>query len=154
MKTAEYTEDFVLIAEDDDDDYLLAYDALSKLGLQKQVKRVTNGEDLLNFLRSQPPYDTSQQHKPAVIFLDLYMPKMNGDEALKIIKSDPNLKSIPVVVLSTSNVQKDIDRSKKLNANSFFQKPNTFNEIIELYKSVTDYWFNRKELAPIPISEC
>jgi len=140
----------ILIAEDDNDDFLLFKEAFEELKLSNKLYRVKNGEELLDFLRHQGAYqDADDVPRPALILLDLNMPKMDGREALQEIKRDPELLSIPVVVLTTSKAEEDIMRSYSLGVNSYIKKPVTFQELLDVLKVLKHYWFEIVEL-PIP----
>ena len=96
----------ILLAEDDDDDYFLTRRALQENRLLNQVKRVKDGEELMEYLRHQGAFsDAAQSPQPSLILLDLNMPRKDGREALREIKSDPKLRLIPVVVLTTSRAE-------------------------------------------------
>lgn len=90
----------------------------------------------------------SNSPRPGMILLDLNMPKKDGREALKEIKADPNLRQIPVIVLTTSKAEEDIYRSYDLGANSFITKPVTFASLVEVMKTIEKYWFEIVELPP------
>lgn len=138
----------ILMADDDDDDYLLTKKALAESKLLNTLVRVGDGEQLLDYLRAQGEYaDTAV--RPGVILLDLNMPRKDGREALKEIKSDPNLSGIPVVIFTTSKAEEDIYRSYQLGSNSFITKPVTFENLITVMKTLGTYWF---EIVELPIT--
>lgn len=135
------------MADDDDDDYLLTKKALKESKLLNKLCRVKDGEELLQYLREEGPYkDGTECGRPGVILLDLNMPKMDGREALKELKSDPNLRDIPVVVFTTSKAEEDIYRSYQLGVNSFITKPVTFENLIQVMQALGKYWFEIVEL--------
>jgi len=138
----------ILMADDDDDDYLLTKKALKESKLLNTLCRVQDGEELLEYLRREGRYegtDTGCQ-RPGVILLDLNMPKKDGREALKEIKSDPTLRDIPVVVFTTSKAEEDIYKSYQLGVNSFITKPVTFEGLIKVMRTLGKYWFEIVEL--------
>lgn len=135
----------ILMADDDDDDYLLTKKALKKSKLLNNLVRVSDGEELLDYLRARGKYKTTSV-RPGIILLDLNMPRMDGREALAEIKSDPNLKDIPVVIFTTSQAEDDIQRAYQLGGNSFISKPVTFDKLITVMKAVGSYWFEIVEL--------
>lgn len=140
----------ILMADDDDDDYLLTKKALKESKLLNKLCRVKDGEELLDYLRGQGEYKDNQRcGKPGVILLDLNMPRMDGREALKEIKSDPELRDIPVVVFTTSKAEEDIYRTYQLGVNSFITKPVTFENLIQVMKTLGKYWF---EIVELPVS--
>lgn len=134
----------VIVAEDDSDDRLMIEEAFERCG-PCNLQFVEDGEQLLNYLRDDgEPEQMSEREKRRVILLDLNMPRMNGQEALKEIKSDPELSRIPVVVFTTSNAEEDIVRSYDLGVNSFITKPVTFDQVIV---ALHRYW---SEIVTVP----
>lgn len=138
----------ILMADDDDDDYLLTQKALKQSKLLNTLCRVKDGEELLDHLRRANKY-SSDKHicdRPGVILLDLNMPRKDGREALREIKSDPDLRDIPVVVFTTSKAEEDIYKSYQLGVNSFITKPVTFEGLIKVMQALGKYWFEIVEL--------
>ena len=139
----------ILIADDDADDRLLARDALAENRLANAVHFVEDGEALLDYLYRRGPYaPPTAAPRPGLILLDLNMPKKDGREALRIIKSDPQLRHIPIVILTTSRTEQDIGHTYELGANSFIVKPVTFAGLVQVMKSLVQYWFEIVELPP------
>lgn len=136
----------ILMADDDDDDFVLTQKALRESKLLNTLIRVRDGEELLDYLTNRGSYAESETLRPGVILLDLNMPRKDGREALKEIKSDPNLREIPVVVFTTSQAEEDIYRSYQLGVNSFITKPVTFENLISVMKALGRYWFEIVEL--------
>jgi len=137
----------ILVAEDDSEDCLFIKDAFKEGLLINGLRFVEDGEELMDYLRRTGKYkDPSFSPRPGIILLDLNMPKKDGREALKEIKSDPDLRSIPVVVLTTSKEEEDILRSYNLGANSYITKPVTFAGLVDAIKSLGRYWFEIVEL--------
>lgn len=136
----------ILMADDDDDDYVLTKKALKESKLLNTLVRVKDGEELIDYLLERGEYEGKEVARPGVILLDLNMPRMDGREALKIIKSDPKLSNIPVVVFTTSKAEEDIYRSYQLGGNSFITKPVTFENLITVMKTLGLYWFEIVEL--------
>lgn len=151
MKANENKESIViLLADDDEDDQLLTIDALKESRLSNRLFTVSNGEELMDFLYHRGKYiDYDTYPEPGLILLDLNMPRKDGREALKEIKSDPNLKHIPVVVLTTSQAEEDIYRTYDLGVNSFITKPVTFDALVKIMKMLGRYWF---EIVDMPNS--
>lgn len=135
----------ILMADDDDDDFLLTQKALKKSKLLNKLIRVKDGEELLDYLHNRGKFK-GKAERPGVILLDLNMPRKDGREALKEIKSDDNLNSLPVVVFTTSKAEEDIYRSYKLGVNSFITKPVTFESLINVMQALGKYWFEIVEL--------
>lgn len=137
----------ILIADDDADDRLLTKDALSEARVINDLYFVEDGQELMDYLNQRGRYaETSSAPRPGLILLDLNMPKKDGREALKEIKADPDLRRIPVVVLTTSKAEEDIFRSYDLGASSFITKPVTFEGLVELMKAMGQYWIEFVEL--------
>jgi len=140
----------ILIAEDDPDDRMLLKDALEENHLVNDFRFVEDGEELMDYLCRKNKYsDTRTSPRPGLILLDLNMPKKDGREALKEIKSSPVLRSIPVVVLTTSKAEEDIVRSYDLGVNSYITKPVSFENLIKVVKTLGEYWFEIIELPAI-----
>lgn len=132
----------ILLADDDPDDRLLAEEAMKEGNLPNPLDTVEDGVELLAYLRREGKYAGLQETPlPGLIILDLNMPRMDGCEALKEIKADPALNHIPVVVLTTSQVEEDIYRSYDLGVNSFITKPVTFKSFVKLMQHLGKYWF-------------
>lgn len=137
----------ILLADDDEDDRILARDALADSRLANDLRIVEDGEELMDYLLRRGRYAAPQDSpRPGLILLDLNMPKMDGREALKEIKSDAGLRRIPVVVLTTSKAEEDIYRSYDLGANSFVTKPVMFDSLVKVMKDLGKYWFEIVEL--------
>lgn len=139
----------ILMADDDDDDFLLTQKALDQCKLLNRLERVKDGEELLSYLRGEGDYSSNTAtDRPGIILLDLNMPRKDGREALKEIKSDPKLRDIPIVVFTTSKAEEDIYRSYQLGVNSFITKPVTFENLIHVVQTLGRYWFEIVELPP------
>jgi CheY-like chemotaxis protein len=139
----------ILMADDDEDDRLMAKEAFTEVKLLNYFHTVENGEELMEYLYRRGKYaDPAVSPRPGLILLDLNMPKKDGRQALKEIKADPSLRSIPIVVLTTSKAEEDILRSYDLGVNSFIIKPVTFEGLVDIMKTLTKYWFEIVELPP------
>lgn len=139
----------ILMADDDEDDRQLAQEALEESRLVNELRFVMDGEELMDYLYHRGKYeDPASSPRPGIILLDLNMPRKDGREALKEIKSDSELRRIPVVVLTTSDAEEDIIRSYDMGVNSFIKKPVTFDGMVEIMKALGDYWFQIVELPP------
>jgi len=139
----------ILIAEDDEDDRLMAKEALEENRLANEIRFVVDGEDLTDYLKCLGKYtEPGSAPRPGLILLDLNMPRKDGREALKEIKADPNLRQIPIIVLTTSKAEEDIYRSYDLGVNSFITKPVSFTALAEVMKTLAKYWFEIVELPP------
>lgn len=131
MKTHE--KQVILMADDDDDDCMLARDAFEESGGRGAFSCVEDGIELLDYLFHSGAV-------PSLILLDLNMPRKDGRQTLKEIKSHPVFKDIPLVVLTTSREEKDIAFSREMGANAFFTKPGSFSEWVKIMKSLTEDW--------------
>lgn len=138
----------ILLAEDDPADRLLTIKAFKHASLINQVRTVADGQELLEYLRGEGDYaDPEKAPYPDLILLDLNMPRKDGRLALSEIRADPELRGIPVVVLTTSREEEDVLRSYDLGANSFITKPVTFEGLVDVVRELESYWF---ELVRIP----
>jgi CheY-like chemotaxis protein len=124
----------MLLVEDDDVDAMTITRAVEDLKVTGALTRVTNGEEALEYLRSPG------NEKPCLIFLDMNMPRMNGAEFLKIVKSDEMLKKIPVVVLTTSNEKRDIADSFDSGVAGYIVKPVEYEQFVQTLKTIDLYW--------------
>lgn len=148
MATDQKTPITILVAEDDDDDFLLMERAFKKIRLNNTIERVSNGQELLDYLRCQGSFsDVSTHPAPHLILLDLNMPLMDGREALEKIKSDESLRHFVVIVLTTSQQEEDRMKSYKYGANSFIRKPVKYDAFIEAVRILNRYWF---EIVDLP----
>ena len=143
----------ILVAEDDPDDRVVVRDALvealKRTSIKKDLRFVEDGEELMNYLHHRAQYkEDSSAPRPALILLDLNMPRKDGREALKEIKGEPGLRQIPVVALTTSRAEEDIWQTYDLGVNSFVTKPAHFEEFVEIIRMLEKYWFETVELPP------
>ena len=131
------------MCDDDPDDQLLVSDALIEARLCNPIDFTNNGVELLQYLNREGEFEHLKgQPLPGLILLDLNMPLMDGREALAKLKQNDKLKSIPVVVLTTSKAEEDVARTYDMGVNSFIIKPVSFDGLVELIRSMTDYWFH------------
>jgi CheY-like chemotaxis protein len=141
----------ILLADDDEEDRMLACDALVEGRVSNEINCVTDGEDLMDYLHRRGKYaPPAEAPRPGLILLDLNMPKMDGREALREIKSDPELRQISVVVLTTSKAQEDIYSSYDSGASSFISKPVTFEGLVDVMKGLGRYWLEIVDLPKQP----
>ena len=137
-----------LMADDDPDDRLLTQRALKEYRLMNGMAFVEDGEELMDYLHHRGKYaDPKSSPRPGVILLDLNMPRKDGREALAEIKSDPELRKIPVVVLTTSKAEDDVVRTYNLGVNAYITKPVTFSQLSEIMRTLAVYWF---EIVRLP----
>ena len=143
----------ILLAEDDSNDVLLLERAFEKAGLRDSLKIVNDGEQTINYLSGKGIYaDRAQFPLPFLVLLDLKMPIIDGFGVLQWAKDQPDLKRLLVVVLTSSNLQADVDRAYELGANSYLVKPVSFDEMVNLIKRFEIYWteMNRTLSSPAP----
>jgi CheY-like chemotaxis protein len=142
----------ILLADDDEEDREMTREAMRDAHLVNPVEFVVDGQQLLDYLRHEGRYANPAVHapRPGIILLDLNMPKKDGREALAEIKEDPALRSIPVVVLTTSKNEEDIFRTYDLGVNSFITKPVTFAGLVDVMREWSRYWL---EITELPASD-
>lgn len=141
----------ILIVEDSDDDYMATVRAFKKANLINPVRRCTNGDQAIDYLLQRGEFSgPDKAPRPSIILLDLNLPGTDGREVLGTIKADPDLQKIPVIVLTTSNAEQDIEQCYAAGANSYVQKPVDLVGFIQSVARLTDYWFNVSILPKIP----
>ncbi|PCH59882.1 MAG: two-component system response regulator [SAR86 cluster bacterium] len=140
----------ILIVEDSDTDFDISIRAFKKTGIINKIFRCTDGDDALDYLYRRGEYKGNNEPLPNVILLDLNLPGTDGREVLETIKADDNLKSIPVIVLTTSSDERDIEQCYRYGANSYILKPVNFESYIEAIQRLKDFWF---EVVVIPGDE-
>jgi len=139
----------ILLADDDADDRMMATDALEESRLANDLRCVEDGEELMDYLHRRGKFaPPNEAPRPGLILLDLNMPRKDGREALKEIKAEPELRSIPVIVLTTSKAEEDIYRTYDLGVNSFITKPVNFESLVAVMKALGKYWF---EIVELPV---
>lgn len=132
----------ILMADDDPEDRMLTKEAFEESHIANPLYFVEDGEELMDYLHRRGKFsDPAAAPRPGLILLDLNMPRKDGREALREIKQDPELKLIPVIVLTTSKAEEDIYRSYDLGVNSFIVKPVIFESLVEIVKTLGKYWF-------------
>lgn len=132
----------ILIVEDSPEDYEATLRAFKRPNLINPLYHCVDGLEALDFLQHKNAYqDKAKYPRPHVILLDLNLPKMDGREVLRRIKEDPELKSIPVIVMTTSNDDLDIQKCYDIGANSYIHKPVDLQKFIEAIQKMVDYWF-------------
>lgn len=137
----------ILMAEDDPDDRFFSLEAFEAARLHNSLQFVEDGEDLLDYLHQRGKFSNpGEAPRPGLILLDLNMPRKDGREALREIKADPELRCIPVVVLTTSKAEEDILRSYELGVSGYITKPVSFGDLTNIMKTLGKYWFNIVQL--------
>jgi CheY-like chemotaxis protein len=130
----------ILLVEDSPDDIMLTEEALKDAKIANELNAVMDGEAALAYLRGEEPY--ADRKRPALVILDLNLPKKDGREVLHEIKQDEDLKQIPVIVLSTSAAADDIDLTYREHVNAYIQKPVDFDEFIRTVRTIEDFWLS------------
>ena len=136
----------ILIIEDNEGDARLIKEVLSDGKIANLLHNVKDGVQAMEFLRKKGAY--ANVVKPDLIILDLNLPKKDGREVLSEIKNDPELKKIPVVIMTTSQAEEDILKSYNLHANCYITKPIDLNQFIKVVKSIEEFWFSIVKLPP------
>lgn len=139
----------ILVADDDPDDRTFVAEAINETRTDFHLDFVVDGEDLLAYLRREGRYSSlAHEPLPRLILLDLNMPRMDGREALSAIRTDSNLKHVPVVVMTTSGADEDVFHSYQHGANSYVIKPSSFEGLVQVMREIRRYWFRIVELPP------
>lgn len=129
----------ILLVEDSPSDVLITREALSEARLAVNLHVVEDGVKAMDFLHRRPPYE--QAPRPALVLLDLNLPRKDGREVLAEMKADPGLKTVPVVVLTTSQAQEDVLRTYRLHANCYVTKPVDFGSFQRVIQAIENFWF-------------
>jgi two-component system, chemotaxis family, response regulator Rcp1 len=135
----------ILLVEDSPGDVRLTKESLGEAKVRNNMIVASDGVEAMACLRREGQY--ANAHRPDLILLDLNLPRMNGFEVLDVIKEDPDLKRIPVVVLTTSQAEQDIVRSYNLHANAYVNKPVDLEQFIRVIKCIEDFWL---EIVKLP----
>ena len=138
----------ILLAEDNHNDAELTLEALADNNLVNRVVHVRDGVEALDYLRCEGKYASRTPGNPAVVILDIKMPRMDGMEVLQIIRSDAALSLLPVVMLTSSKEEHDLIRSYELHTNAYVVKPVKFSEFIDAVKQIGVFWAILNELPP------
>ena len=142
------TRQIVLVADDDENDIKLLRRAFQKAGIDTPIAAVRDGEEAINYLQGDKPYaDRDTFPIPALLLLDLKMPRTDGFEVLEWLRQQSGLKQMLVVVMTSSDEPQDIDRAYDLGANSFVKKPSDFTSLTTISQKLHDYWL-QTNLAP------
>lgn len=139
----------ILMADDDSDDCLFTKEALESNHVINDLRFVADGEELMDYLQHRGRYaNPGGSPRPGLILLDLNMPRKDGREALQEIKTDPDLRRIPIVALTSSKAEEDVLRTYDLGVNSYITKPVTFDGLVDAMRTLKKYWFEIVELPP------
>ncbi len=140
----------ILIVEDSDEDYEVTERALRDSNLANPLARCEDGQETFDYLYGEGQYANDNPPKPGIILLDLNMPGIDGRKVLKKIKADARFKEIPVVVLTTSSDERDIEECYRMGANTYIAKPVDMDSFMQAIKHLKEYWF---EIAILPKGE-
>jgi two-component system response regulator len=141
----------ILMADDDPEDRMMTQEAFEESRLANDLRFVENGVELMDYLHRRGKFaEPGAAPRPGLILLDLNMPKKDGREALQEIKSDPKLKNIRVVVMTTSKAEEDILRTYDLGAASYVTKPVTFSALVDVIQTLGKYWL---EIVELPVDD-
>lgn len=147
--TASHRKLVILMADDDEEDRMLTANAIASANVTNELRFVEDGQELLDYLRREGDYtDPADSPVPGVILLDLNMPRVDGREALAQIKADPKLRRIPVVALTTSHAEQDILAIYDLGVSGYVVKPVEFDGLVEVMRSIGEYWLRVVRLPP------
>ncbi|MDP1793294.1 MAG: response regulator [Acidimicrobiales bacterium] len=128
----------VLLVEDDPGDVLMTQEAFADYKIANRLSVVTNGEDAISYMRKQGRY--ADAVTPDLVLLDLNLPRRNGREVLREIKQDPELRHVPVVILTTSEAEEDVLASYQLHANAYVRKPVDFDQFVAAVRAIDDFF--------------
>ena len=137
----------ILAIDDDPADQFLVQEAMRTANLQYDLRLVSDGDEAIEYLYHRGRYtDDRKAPRPNLILLDLNMPRLNGRQVARAIKSNPNFRTIPIVVLTTSRLDQDVEELYQAGVNSYIQKPVNFDEFTEVLRDLSTYWLGRATL--------
>ena len=139
----------ILLVEDSPTDVMLTREAMEQYKVLNPLDIVEDGVEAMDYLKGRGKYADQQATRPGLIILDLNLPRMSGREVLYELKQDPELRNIPVVVLTTSKSEEDVIKSYCLHANCYITKPVDFAKFIEVVRSISEFWFGVVTLPPV-----
>jgi two-component system, response regulator len=137
----------ILIAEDDKDDRMFYQEAFRENGIKNKLHFVKDGDEVMDFLFRRGDYINLEEKLPGLIFLDFHLPKKDGSYLLKEIKENPDLKKIPVIILSASGSPYDMEKCYDLGANCYIIKPDIYSGLVDLIKKINIFWLQTVELS-------
>jgi CheY-like chemotaxis protein len=138
----------ILAAEDTPSDIELLQLALQRCGAVRSLQVVQDGQELVDYLRGDPPFDQPGRQVPNIILMDLKMPRMNGFDVLEWLRENPDSGVIPVIIMSASGFESDILQAYRKGANAYFEKPSDFHQLEDILQSILTFWSHAK-LPPV-----
>lgn len=143
--------ELLLVAEDNPDDALLLRRAIAKAGIKSRLKFVADGEEMLFYLQGVGAYADREIHPlPSAIIMDLKMPRKTGLEVLEWLSAHPEIAIVPTVILSSSNMPQDVRQAYRLGANTYFVKPNSFDDLVTTMENLSRYWVSAARINSSP----
>jgi CheY-like chemotaxis protein len=139
----------ILLVEDSPTDVMLTREAMEQYKVLNPLDIVEDGVEAMDYLKRRGKYADQEISRPGLIILDLNLPRMSGREVLYELKQDPELRNIPVVVLTTSKSEEDVIKSYCLHANCYITKPVDFSKFIDVVRSINEFWFGVVTLPPV-----
>jgi two-component system response regulator len=137
----------ILLVDDDDDDRLLIQRALEESGTESELFAVADGVELFDYLHRRNAFQyPALAPRPSIVLLDLNMPRMDGHQVLRSLKETDCLRGVPIVVLTTSSAQDDVRECYELGCASYIRKPSSFDEMVDIMKTVSHYWLTVVEI--------
>ncbi len=136
----------ILLVEDSPGDVRLVREALREIALANRLHHVADGEAAVAYLRHHPPHSEDSAPRPDLILLDLNLPRKGGHEVLRELKSDPEFRRIPIIVLTTSDAEDDVATAYDLSANCFVTKPANLDDFLDVMHTVEDFWVRTAKL--------
>ena len=139
----------VVVADDDQSAVELLREAFERSSMACEIDAVFSGQQLLDYLRK---VDVAQCERPSLILLDLNMPGKDGRQTLSEIKADPNLRDIPIIIMTSSELEEDIEKSYRCGVNAYLKKPTLFSDLVKMTSAIKDFWFGCATLPQHPFS--
>lgn len=139
----------VVVADDDHSAVDLLREAFERASLGCEIDAVFSGQQLLDYLRKE---DVTQGDRPCLILLDLNMPGKDGRQTLTEIKGDPNLKEIPIIIMTSSELEEDIEISYRSGVNAYLKKPSVFSDLVKMTTAIKEFWFGCATLPHHPFT--
>ena len=134
----------ILAGEDTPSDVDILQLALEQCGNVRSLQIVSDGQEIVAYLKGEPPFTEPSRQAPNIIFMDLKMPRMNGFDVLQWLRNHPECSVIPVIIMSSSAMDEDIVRAYRMGANAYFEKPTNFNQFQDILRTILTFWSHAK----------